>query len=498
VADVLVVDRKGLAKKLAKRPKSFIIFELVQNTWDEEVTRVSITAEMLPGRPICRIVVEDDCPEGFADIRSVYTLFRDSKKAADPSKRGRFELGEKLVLALAVKAKITTTKGTILIEGDERHETSERRKVGTVFEGDFKMTREEYDVVCRDVSMLIPPTGIKTTFNGDDLQPRGPLHKFETTLQTIRVDEEGNLKPTERKAEVRIYEVAEGEEPHIYEMGVPVVSTGDRWHYDVQQRVPVNWERNNVPPKYIRTLRVEVLNAMHEKVHTEEAVAPWVSEAIDDPRVEAKALDTIITQRFGAKSVIADPSDPEGTKIAVSQGYTVISGGALSRGAWGNVKTLKTRLPAGQVTPSPKPYDPNGRPENVIDQRNWTPDMRRIAEFGGALFKKLTNVGCYVVIVDEPRASWLANFGSGNGFDLLGLVQGSGSIGMRLCLNYGRLGETWFARPKRDIELLDLLIHEFCHHTVKDHLSNEMHETATKLGAKLTNIALDEPEFFRE
>lgn len=401
MADVLVVDRRGLAKKLSKRPKSFIVFELLQNAWDEAVTKVSVTAKMLPGQPLCRITVEDDCPEGFADIRSVYTLFRDSKKAPDPTKRGRFELGEKLVLALAIGAQIETTKGTVVIEGNERTETKHCRKTGTLFTGDFRMTREEFAEVCRDVQMLLAPAGIETNFNGEPIAPRKPLHVFETTLQTIRVDEEGNLKPTERKTEVRVYEVDEGEEAHIYEMGIPVVPTGDKWHYDIQQRVPINWERNNVPPSYLKTLRVEVLNAMHTSVPTTEATAPWVSDALDDGRCEGAALDNIIT--------------------------------------------------------------------------------KRIAGFAAALFQKLTGAPCNVVIVTEPHVGWAANFGGG-----------------RLCLNFGRLGKTWFAKPKRDETVLDLLIHEFCHHTVKDHLSHEMHETATKIGAKLANIALDDPEFFGE
>jgi hypothetical protein len=71
-------------------------------------------------------------------------------------------------------------------------------------------------------------------------------------------------------------------------------------------------------------------------------------------------------------------------------------------------------------------------------------------------------------------------------------------LGYRLCLNYGRLGKAWFARPKRDIEVLDLLIHEFAHRDVHDHLSDEMHKTATRIGAQLANLALDDPEFFKE
>lgn len=481
MSEVLVVDRKGLAKKLAKKPKSFLVFELMSNAWDEKITQVSVTMEMLPSRPACKITVEDDCPEGFQDLASVYTMFRDSKKAPDPTKRGRFELGEKLVLALAIDAKITSTKGTILIENEERRHTREKTEKGTIFEGTFRLNREEFDEVVKEIRQVIPPAGIRTIFNGSELPSRKPLHTFETTLQTIRVDEDGNLSPTQRKTTVEVFDVLPGEVAHIYEMGLPVVETSDKWHYNVCQRVPVNWERNNVPPSYKKTLRVEVLNAMHDRLSKEEASSAWVADAAEDPRAVAEAVQDVVTKRFGEKSVIYDPSDPEGSKLAMSKGYTVIPGGSLSKGMWDNIHRDNIRLPAGQVTPSPKAYDPNGRPENVIPESEWTPDMQRKAVFSAQLFAKLTgNRPCSVRIVREPGVYWAANFGVGS-----------------LCLNYSKLGKAWFAEPNREERVLDLLVHEFGHNYGSDHLSEKYHDGLTKLAARLANLALDEPEFFR-
>ena len=479
MTDVLVVDRKGLAKKLAKKPKAFIIYELLQNAWDEDITEVHVTAEVLPGKPVVRITVEDDCPEGFQDLASVYTMFRDSKKAPDPTKRGRFELGEKMVLALALQARITSTKGSIIIENDTRQNTRHKRDKGTIFEGEFRMTREEFAEMCQEVETLLVPPGIKTTFNGRTIEPRVMEHSFETTLQTIRTDEEGNLKITSRKTEVRVYPVRDGETATIYEMGIPVVETGDAWHYDVQQRVPVNWERNNVPPSYLKALRVEVLNALHDRLDKEEASAAWVTSAIEDERCEAEAITKVLDERYGKKRVAFDPSDPEANKIAMSKGFAVVHGGSLSSGAWNNVRRFGSAQPAGQVTPSPKPYDPNGRPENVKPESEWTDDMRRRVRFAKALFEELVGQRLSVYIVTEPTSYWAANFGAG-----------------QLCLNYGKLGKRWFAEPNRSERVLDLLLHEFCHHTVSDHLSHEMHKEATRLGAKLANLALDKPELF--
>lgn len=480
----LVVDRKGLAKKLANRPKEFVFFELIQNCWDENVTTVKVTAEMLPGRPVCRIVVQDDSPEGFQNLESIYTLFRDSKKSNDPEKRGRFELGEKLVAALALRMEVCTTKGTVIIEGDERKHLRKKTDAGSIVLVDLRMTKDEYSKAAAEVRKLIPPLGIVTEFNGTRLTGTAPLKTFETTLQTIKTDEEGNLVPAQRKTKVHVHKCRSGEKAYIYEMGIPVVETGDKWHYDVQQKVPVNWERNSVPPAFLRTLRVEALNVMYNELRPEDALETWVTAAVDDDRIAPEALKGVITNRYGEKAVIFDPSDQEGTKIAVSQGYTVVPGGAFSRDAWANIRDHQALLPAGQVTPSPKPYNPEGRPEKVIPECLWTADMKRIADFSMRLFRELMDGDflAEVVIVEEPQASWAANFGD--------------NLGARLCLNYGRLGKAWFARQNRDVSVLDLLLHEFVHHTVEDHLSDQMHKTATRLGAKMVQLALDQPRLF--
>lgn len=482
----LIVDRKGLAKKLANRPKGHLIFELIQNAWDENVKVVSVDAEMIKGQPYCRVVVTDDAPLGFQSLESVYTLFRDSKKTDDPEKRGRFELGEKLVAAVARRMEVCTTTGTVIIEGDERRHGRKKTEKGSIITVEIRMTNAEFTEACFEVLRLIPPDGILTTFNGARLVGRKPLHTFRAPLQTVKGDAEGNLVHAQRMTDVHVHAVKPGETACIYEMGIPVVETGDKWHYDVQQKVPVNWERNNVPPSYLKTLRVLALNAMHEDLNPEDAVQPWVSEALDDSRCDGDAVKGVVVHRFGEKAVITDPSDPEGTKLAVSQGYTVVPGGSFSKGAWDNIKASKALLPAGQVTPSPKPYHPDGDPEKVLDRAKWTPDMWRIGEFAEGLFKRLTGEECCVDIVNEPQAYWSANFGGGS------------ILGRRLCLNFGKLGKRWFARAKRDVEVLDLLLHEYCHHTVHDHLSHDMHKEATRLGAVLANLVFDDPAFFAE
>ena len=101
------VDRKGLAKLLERRGKEFLVFELIQNAWDQNVEEVTVTLrehDAFPGNYDLR--VEDDDPEGFTDLAHAYTLFAESEKKGDVHKRGRFNVGEKLVLAMCESATI--------------------------------------------------------------------------------------------------------------------------------------------------------------------------------------------------------------------------------------------------------------------------------------------------------------------------------------------------------------------------------------------------------
>ncbi len=83
---LFVVDKEGLAKLLSRRGKEFAVFELLQNAWDEQVTRVDVMLHPVPGKALARLRVQDDSPDGFVDLAHAYTLFAESKKKEN---RGR-------------------------------------------------------------------------------------------------------------------------------------------------------------------------------------------------------------------------------------------------------------------------------------------------------------------------------------------------------------------------------------------------------------------------
>ncbi len=476
------VDKEGLAKIIEKRGKSFAIFELIQNAWDTDTDWVKVSLEKIPGKPQARLIVEDNHPDGFTDLTHAYTLFAESEKKGDPSKRGRYNLGEKLVLALCVEATVVSTKGTVVFAQDgTRQKKRTKRESGSVFNAVIRMTQAEFDEVEQEMFFLIPP--IPTYYNGTLLEQDQPIKTFEATLQTVKSDEEGNLSRTKRKTVVEVYDAHGLDETAgwIFEMGIPVVETGDKFHVNVLQKVPLSLDRDNVPPSYLRQIRAEVLNATHELLDEEDATAVWVDDALSHDDVEEDAVDSVMTDRFGVKRAVYDPSDPEANNRLVSQGYTLIHGGSLSKEAWGNVRRYGSARASGQIAPTPKPYsqDPNASPVDRVDPSKYTQGMKDVVALIERLGDELLDVPVSVTIVNTSNG-FSACFGGGD-FDL----------------NLRRLGHKWFNNWRDNIaNVLDLIIHEFGHHYSDNHLSEEYHDALTSLGGRMAALALKKPGIF--
>jgi hypothetical protein len=228
-----------------------------------------------------------------------------------------------------------TTKGAVEFVGDERRILRRRCNRGSIFEGSLRLTNPEFEECCNAMQRLIPPVGIKTFFNGELLSHRQSLAVIERIpLRTEITDAEGYLRPTTRQTEIHIHEPLPGETGTLFEMGIPIVETGDDYHVDVQQKVPLNSDWDNVPPSYLRTVRIAVLNKIHPRFGQEAANHVWVRHAMEDADASEEAVRTVIRKRFGEKVVSFDPRDPEANNRAVANGFTVVHGRSLSKPEW--------------------------------------------------------------------------------------------------------------------------------------------------------------------
>jgi hypothetical protein len=483
-------SKKGLEKIARRRGLSYVLFELVQNAWDTGAREVSVTFVPVEGRPLVDMVVRDDDPDGFKDLTHAWTLFAESERKCDPEKRGRFNLGEKLVLAVCESAEITSTKGTVRFDDEGRTVGRKRTESGSVFHGRVRMMRTELNSVLASARELIVPTGLTTTIDGERLAERVPLKTFEASLQTEVANEEGFLTARTRKTIVRVYSALMRTDPegetrrfgYLYEMGIPVCPTGDQWDVEIMQKVPVNLERNAVSESYLRTVRVFTLNEMYDQLKSEDAATPAVQDALTDERCKAEAVNVVLTYQFGEKRAVMDPSDPEANNRLVAEGYTLISGNAFSRSAWENIRSSGAARPSGQIMPTPKPYssDPDAPARKLLPESEWTDGMRNLAGYIEDVAMKLIKRHVRVTI-DKGRigAGWAACYGSGE-----------------LTFNLASVGYDFFEHGP-DARVNALLIHELAHEMEENHLSDGFYKALQKFGAALTELALRDPELFR-
>lgn len=478
------VDKEGLAKLVSRRRKIFVLHELLQNAWDlSNASKVTVDFTPVPHRPLVNITVEDDDPDGFSNLAHAYTLFAESEKKSDPSKRGRFNLGEKLVLALCESAQIVSTKGAVEFSEQGRRKLKKRRLAGSVFEGLIRMTREEYEEALTGIGLLFPPAHCETIINGRKVQGRDIVVEANGLLSTDVVSDNGNLYRKYRNTNIHVYPVQNGEKPHLFELGIPVMALPrDDYHYDVRQKVPQSMERDSVAAVYLQDVRALVLNALAEEgcVSKEMAAKTWVTDALGSSDIGDETVRVVINERFG-KAVIADPSDPEAENKAKALGYTVVAGGTFSGDVWDNIKSADALLPAGKVAPSPKPFSPEGDPLKLLDEEAWSSDMRKFVKFAEFLATNTPEIRYVRVQIANDR-NW----------SFLGCYSRESH---RLTVNAGKTGKDWFQATNRE-DQIDFLIHEFGHQSCSNHLDAEYYKALTRLGAHYTTLALRNPTGF--
>jgi hypothetical protein len=395
------------------------------------------------------------------------------------------------VLSLLAQARIVTTTGTVEFcrDGTRREHAREKTAAGSRFEGVVRMTRAETEQALADMRLLLPPADVVVTLNGERIPAREPLATFQATLPTVIADDEGVLRTTRRATDVAVHEPLPGEAAMIFELGIPVVETGDRFHVDIGQKVPLNIDRDNVPPAFLQAVRTAVLNHTAHLLSGDDATQAWVDHALRDGKVSEAAVQTVIRERFGEKVVAADPSDREAMNRAVANGYTVLAGGALDREQWANVRRAAVAPPAGRIFPTPRPYSdaPDAAMARAVPEAEWSDGMRAVAALARRLARDLMGVAVRVTIVREMNANACYGASTTHG----GVAS--------LDFNLGALGRRFFdeVRTPAGLErVLDLLLDEFAHETEANHLSADYFRALRRLGAGMTRLALTRPALF--
>ena len=450
----LTIDRAGL--RSVTDPLS-IFPEVIANTFDaKDVSDVYFLAEPVRNRSRVKVTVIDNAPEGWANLDHAVTMYAPSTRRDDAAKRGRFNRGEKCFLAYVEKGTLETMSGTLEFNGDEM-ERHPRRKtdLGTTLKATVIMDRETFGAAMEVVHRIVPPKGVTFQVNGGFINRPRVSATVEVTLGTVLFDGEA-LRPTRRQCEIEIWPSNDGK-CWIYEMGIPVVEVEGDYHVNVGQKVPLNVNRDNVTPAYLRELRAHVLDAMVTEVAPERLAAAWVADAL--PKVADTTLTTTLDRQYGKDRVAFTPGEPESNTRATAAGFTVVPANAITGAARQRAKDLgalpssASMFSTGRIDTSPDGVAP-------IPVEQWTDHMENIATYAMALAEHL-GVVCRAVQW-YPREAGLRGAWSGN----------------VLSLNISVVGD--------ELTRLDaLLIHEFGHSRSANHFSDEYFQALCHFGARM-------------
>lgn len=368
------VDVAGLAELEGGENAHRLAFEPVANVFDEfrgysgedrkKPSYCAVTvAHSLNPRGVY-LTVADDGP-GFANERDIWTFFGTTGKRSETGVSGRFNAGEKQLIALAREATIKTNSTTVEFKDGKRDVTRHRSAVveGTIIQALLPWSVEDSNTVRESLKRVIPPDYLIYSVDGDVIQRPVPNCTVAVSLPTV-ILLDGVLRDTIRKTTVNVLFVESEDTPWLYELGIPVCSLEDvgfPWSLDVQQKIPVPLSRDSVTPKYLFRLIGSVVEAAamdgKKLLSEEQQGAGFIREALEWVRNQ-DALKITVTSLFG-ENAVRQSSDGVANAQATLAGASVISGRLFS-------PATRARLDAGKVLPTSR--DVYGGSDKIREQ----------------------------------------------------------------------------------------------------------------------------------
>jgi anti-sigma regulatory factor (Ser/Thr protein kinase) len=301
--DWLAVSTEGFAAMNAGREPAHLVKELVQNALDAIGARgqIVLTAEHHPDGLliICR---DNGC--GMDNLTDIRTVFHTSKTDSH-LQRGRMGRGFKEMLCLAEEATVTSGCRRIefVVEEGRRvtrqTDISENEAVtGTLVRMLMPWKAEVIAELDDYFSRLLVPQGTELLVHGRPIAHRAVSHLVEAKLPTELFEAGRWIRPL-RNTVIELVKVGAGEEPSVYEMGIPIcpVEWDVPYNANVQQRVPMNPCRDAVASGYLVKLHRVCLPLLLAEMNSEQVRADWVGSAV--PQCAQDIQKEVIRRGFG-------------------------------------------------------------------------------------------------------------------------------------------------------------------------------------------------------
>ncbi|HJL19576.1 MAG TPA: ATP-binding protein [Sandaracinaceae bacterium LLY-WYZ-13_1] len=316
----------GWRRLSASRPLGRLLLEAIQNAFDERAGRIEVTLGA------DEVVVEDDAETGIGDERLVYTIFL-SDKPDDPTRRGRMGRGLKELIAGMDQAVVESVGTTVEFSDAGRRSAPNERTRGTRLTLRRRFRDDERVEAERMLRLCVPPKGTTLRVDGRTVRrPRSVLALSACHLETVIVVD-GVERAAMGSTTVSVYTPRRGDQPHLFEMGLPVEPWNVPWHVDVAQRVPLGEGRDSVPDRYKLAVKTALLEAMlHNYLDRSDLRADWVHEVVAGAALSPPLLDAYVSRVFPRGSVLGGTSRADDR--ARQLGAHIIDASGISHGAY--------------------------------------------------------------------------------------------------------------------------------------------------------------------
>jgi len=462
------VSTAGMRELQSGREPWQLSKELVSNAFDETATLCEVYIKSTAPRKALLSVYDNG--SGFTNIKDAWTLMGHTPKRLDPTVRGRFNIGEKEILSIAISA-IIYTSGKIISfpkTGGRQVRNNPKPFTGTRVDCILPWGNRQVETVIANLKTLLTPKEVTYTVNGETISYREPAQIVETTLDTVLQDRINEpMRATRRKTTLELYPAESG---MLYEMGIPIQSIECPYLVNVAQKVPLPPNRDVVRDSYLQDIYTTILNATAENLGDEQVSSTWVRLGVEDKDVEPEAVKAVMNKRYGNRVALWS-TDQRSNERALESGYELVHGRTLS-------SAERQTMESAGLQHSSSIFPTNWGEAEDVPESEWTDGMKRVVAYTKRLSKGLLGYAVSVSMYKMVRCEVVADFSSG-----------------LLRFNIGRLGKAWF--DKITPRTTSLLLHEFAH-TVGNGHNWQYNKELEKLAGKAVHLALEKPEIFEK
>lgn len=320
------IDNLGWKRMNVGRPPEELVKELIQNILDETFEVANINYYYKNDKFF--IEVEDDIKSGIKDSSLITTVFMTGKEDSY-LKRGRKGRGLKEFLSVCESAIVETVGNTVefCVDGT-RKEYKNNRDCGTKISCVIKedgWTIKAVNKITNFIKKIIINKGT-IYINGKKLQQKNILYNITKCYLETQIIVDGKQIESDRYTDINIYAI-NGKKGWLYEMGIPVVETDIPYDIDIQQRIPLNDNRNEVGVKYINNLKLRLVQGLLPYLSKNDLIG-WATEAIncsyEFTYEQEKSIIKKVIGDFENFEKIAIKSNRKTDDSAKQRGYTII------------------------------------------------------------------------------------------------------------------------------------------------------------------------------